>query len=189
MSGQDEQPDWQPRASAIGLPDGHQRHGSTGQLWEVRSGQWVRVPHNAAPNPAPVTGAGDYAELEEKLRDPLERVSDASLIEFLLALALKGANAIADLRRRLDAAEHNSRLWWNEHQRADKAEAALREARETAAKAADYEQERWAFLAEQARTNGTENADDEAEQRLQVSRVAADIARAIRALPDQPKGA
>lgn len=36
-------PDWPPKGSAIGLPDGTQQRGSTGQLFEVRNGQWVRV--------------------------------------------------------------------------------------------------------------------------------------------------
>ena len=36
-------PDWPPRISALGLADGYQRHGSTGQLFEVRNQQWVRV--------------------------------------------------------------------------------------------------------------------------------------------------
>lgn len=36
-------PDWPPRISAIGLKDGHRRFGSTGQLFEVRGGSWVRI--------------------------------------------------------------------------------------------------------------------------------------------------
>jgi len=36
-------PDWPPRASASVFPDGHQSYGSTGQLFEVKNGQWVRV--------------------------------------------------------------------------------------------------------------------------------------------------
>jgi len=36
-------PDWPPQASAIGLPEGHRRFGSTGQLWEVKAGRWERV--------------------------------------------------------------------------------------------------------------------------------------------------
>ena len=39
----DEHPDWMPRASAITLPDGLHRFGSTGQLWVVRAGQWYRI--------------------------------------------------------------------------------------------------------------------------------------------------
>lgn len=38
-----ETPDWPPRGSAVGLPDGTKRHGSTGQLWETRNGRWVRI--------------------------------------------------------------------------------------------------------------------------------------------------
>lgn len=37
-------PDWPPRLSAEGLPEGHRRFGSTGQLFEVRDSRWVRVP-------------------------------------------------------------------------------------------------------------------------------------------------
>lgn len=36
-------PDWPPQISAIGLAKGEQRHGSTGQLFEARNGQWVRI--------------------------------------------------------------------------------------------------------------------------------------------------
>lgn len=39
----DHAPDWPPQASAIGLRDGHRRFGSTGQLFEVRDGRWVRI--------------------------------------------------------------------------------------------------------------------------------------------------
>ena len=38
-----EAPDWPPAASAYGLQEGYRRHGSTGQLFEVKNGQWVRV--------------------------------------------------------------------------------------------------------------------------------------------------
>ncbi len=38
-----EQPDWPPRRSAIGLPDGEQAHGSTGQLFRFKGGRWERV--------------------------------------------------------------------------------------------------------------------------------------------------
>jgi hypothetical protein len=37
------QPDWPPARSAIGLQDGERHYGSTGQLFEVRNQQWVRV--------------------------------------------------------------------------------------------------------------------------------------------------
>lgn len=36
-------PDWPPQVSAIGRPEGERRCGSTGQLFEARNGQWVRV--------------------------------------------------------------------------------------------------------------------------------------------------
>lgn len=36
-------PDWPPRMSASDVPDREQRHGSTGQLFEARNKQWVRI--------------------------------------------------------------------------------------------------------------------------------------------------
>lgn len=36
-------PEWQPQASAIGLPDGTARHGSTGQLWVAMADAWERA--------------------------------------------------------------------------------------------------------------------------------------------------
>lgn len=39
----DRMPDWPPLVSAIGIPDGERRHGSTGQLFESRRGRWKRV--------------------------------------------------------------------------------------------------------------------------------------------------
>jgi hypothetical protein len=36
-------PEWPPQGSAIGVPDGERRHGSTGQMFEAREGRWVRV--------------------------------------------------------------------------------------------------------------------------------------------------
>lgn len=36
------EPDWPPRMSASGLRDGTLCNGSTGQLFEVQNGQWVR---------------------------------------------------------------------------------------------------------------------------------------------------
>lgn len=39
------QADWPPRSSAWQLPEGTKRYGSTGQLWQVTSGKWVRVVH------------------------------------------------------------------------------------------------------------------------------------------------
>lgn len=35
---------WPPRDSASSYSEGHQQRGSTGQLWQVHQGQWVRVP-------------------------------------------------------------------------------------------------------------------------------------------------
>ena len=37
------EPDWPPRMSAIGLREGSLARGSTGQTWEARNGQWVRL--------------------------------------------------------------------------------------------------------------------------------------------------
>jgi len=37
-------PDWPPQASAVGLPDGERRNGSTGQIFKVSNGRWERVP-------------------------------------------------------------------------------------------------------------------------------------------------
>jgi hypothetical protein len=37
------EPDWPPRISAVGLPDGYLQRGSTGQTFEVKNGQWVRI--------------------------------------------------------------------------------------------------------------------------------------------------
>lgn len=39
----DDQPDWMPRSSARDYPEGTIKHGSTGQRWQVRNGQWVRL--------------------------------------------------------------------------------------------------------------------------------------------------
>lgn len=38
-----QQPDWPPRKSAGGLPNGFFQRGSTGQLFTVKEGQWLRV--------------------------------------------------------------------------------------------------------------------------------------------------
>jgi len=35
--------DWPPVSSAWAHPEGTRKYGSTGQLWEVRNGQWWRV--------------------------------------------------------------------------------------------------------------------------------------------------
>ena len=37
------EPNWPPRMSAMGLPDGYLCRGSTGQTFEVREQQWVRL--------------------------------------------------------------------------------------------------------------------------------------------------
>lgn len=43
MTTHDDSPDWPPVHSAWQLPEGKRRYGSTGQLWEVRGQQWVRI--------------------------------------------------------------------------------------------------------------------------------------------------
>jgi hypothetical protein len=40
---EDEMPNWPPADSAWRHPEGTRKHGSTGQLFEVQIGQWVRV--------------------------------------------------------------------------------------------------------------------------------------------------
>lgn len=80
MDDRNAQPDWMPRASAIGLPDGHQRHGSTGQLWEVRNGQWVRIDRSSP---------DDLAEARRLAADLLGQ--DAAHAVERLARALLGA--------------------------------------------------------------------------------------------------
>lgn len=37
------EPDWPPSSSASNLPEGTPKYGSTGQLFEAKGGQWVRV--------------------------------------------------------------------------------------------------------------------------------------------------
>lgn len=39
----DKAPDWMPAASAFDFPEGERRYGSTGQVWQVRNRQWVRI--------------------------------------------------------------------------------------------------------------------------------------------------
>lgn len=41
------QADWPPRSSAWQLPEGTKRYSSTGQLWRVESGRWLRIPEPA----------------------------------------------------------------------------------------------------------------------------------------------
>lgn len=52
-----EPPDWPPTSSAGYFKEGERRYGSTGQLFEVRNQQWVRVqddhkPHMVDKDPA-----------------------------------------------------------------------------------------------------------------------------------------
>jgi hypothetical protein len=51
----DDMPDWPPVMSAADMPDGLRRYGSTGQLFEVKNGRWVRVPLG---RPVPKHGSG-----------------------------------------------------------------------------------------------------------------------------------
>ena len=39
----DDAPDWPPASSARDAKEGERRKGSTGQLWQARNGQWVRI--------------------------------------------------------------------------------------------------------------------------------------------------
>lgn len=47
----DDAPDWPPVSSAPEVNDGERRYGSTGQLWQARNGQWVRLKKPAAVSP------------------------------------------------------------------------------------------------------------------------------------------
>jgi hypothetical protein len=40
-------PDWPPRDTASQYPEGYAKRGSTGQLFEVKYGRWVRVPEES----------------------------------------------------------------------------------------------------------------------------------------------
>jgi hypothetical protein len=57
-----EMPDWPPQVSAVGRPEGSFRHGSTGQLFVVKNGQWKRVSPRTQASPQlviPNDGGGD----------------------------------------------------------------------------------------------------------------------------------
>lgn len=56
MTTHDDSPDWPPVHSAWQLPEGKRRYGSTGQLWEVRDRQWVRIIEPEPPKAAPDRG-------------------------------------------------------------------------------------------------------------------------------------
>jgi hypothetical protein len=48
-----DKPDWMPQYSASSYPEGTIKSGSTGQRWQVRGGQWVRLTKlEAAPDKA-----------------------------------------------------------------------------------------------------------------------------------------
>ncbi len=49
----DQQPDWPPPQSAFLLDEGTRKYGSTGQLWQVRNRQWVRIKPLAVQDPPP----------------------------------------------------------------------------------------------------------------------------------------
>ena len=49
------EPEWPPQASAVGLAEGTMRHGSTGQLFEVKNGRWERA---SGGRPVPPHGSG-----------------------------------------------------------------------------------------------------------------------------------
>lgn len=43
VQGVDFAPDWPPQDSAASYPEGTRKYSSTGQEWQVRNGQWVRL--------------------------------------------------------------------------------------------------------------------------------------------------
>jgi len=50
-------PDWPPRSSAWVYTEGTSKRGSTGQLWEVRNRQWVRL-EDERPSEPPTESRG-----------------------------------------------------------------------------------------------------------------------------------
>lgn len=50
--------DWSPAAMAAAYAEGTRKYGSTGQLWEVRNGQWVRVDDPERGRLVPKHGSG-----------------------------------------------------------------------------------------------------------------------------------
>jgi hypothetical protein len=52
-------PDWPPPQSATAFKDGTTTQGSTGQWFEVKHGQWVRVPYTEATCPGHVAAGWD----------------------------------------------------------------------------------------------------------------------------------
>lgn len=84
---------WPPQASAVGLPEGLRRNGSTGQLFEVIGGQWVwiRPEQLAAPIAAEVGGLVIAERLDV----------DMTIIAGAFARALQvGAPDLSEHRRR-----------------------------------------------------------------------------------------
>lgn len=153
-----------------------------------------------APNPAPVTGAGNDAAEITRLNARLDRAEETTVTldgGVAVMVPQSVADAIADLSRRLGEAETDREYWsqaaaradWDlktvgkllvatEHER-DTAEAALRDAREKTlaevsawltAKASEA-------YAQRPHTNVKEHA------------FLSNLAEAVRALPDHPKEA
>lgn len=174
-----------------------------------------RFVRNAAPNPAPVTGARDYRELEGRLRrygsiftnaqqaatDPMTREWGALVIE---ANTL-AADAIADLRRRLGEAGQEQRRLQSQVEaqevqlesadiRADKAEArdarekVAREMPEAIGRSLDQSAETERVLHDGATKRGELNRADMFNAAADAFDAAAALVRAF-ALPDHPKGA
>lgn len=86
---------WPPRDSASSYSEGHQKRGSTGQLWQVHQGKWVRVPEpNAVVFRNIVDGGSEgypeqtlaYEDLVKASKD-YQLVGDAEAIEKFRRLA------------------------------------------------------------------------------------------------------
>lgn len=63
----DEMPDWPPQVTAIGVPDGTFRHGSTGQKFVAYEGQWIRVRKPAAVTPADTEPPDSFRRIYDKM--------------------------------------------------------------------------------------------------------------------------
>src|SRR5207247_1238231 len=68
-------PDWPPHLSAVDLPDGEFRHGSTGQLFEVKNGQWIRA-SGGRPVPHHGSGPDGFKEVERLLTKIIDLAHD-----------------------------------------------------------------------------------------------------------------
>jgi len=71
--------DFPPQMSAVGLPDGAWRYGSTGQLFEAKNGQWIRC----------LPGAPEFTKPLKPPPEPLDAWEIAIAAAFvILALLL-----------------------------------------------------------------------------------------------------